>query len=175
VDLSYNAFFHSLTHKHIFLSVASDKTIVKIPSRQIAHQRVTNMSRVRKSQVKQVPRFNYADIDKIPKLVNEIKIAMKRDFAEELIADGTRPFHVHWTDMEHDHLQLQCDFRFDAPPIGTAAMDRKQRVLMTLAKVVKENGKRQNIHYSARSDGWHKTPPRLTIHLFCHRFGVCIA
>lgn len=94
-----------------------------------------------KCQVKETLRFNYADIDKIPKLVQDIKIAMKREFAEELIVDGTRPFHVHWLALEHDHLQVMCDFRFDMPPIGTAYLDLKQRVIMTLVNTVKKNGK----------------------------------
>jgi len=118
---------------------ASDESIVKIPNSQIAHQRVTNLSRVPKCQVKETLRFNYADIDKIPKLVQDIKIAMKREFAEELIVDGTRPFHVHWLALEHDHLQVMCDFRFDMPPIGTAYLDLKQRVIMTLVNTVKKN------------------------------------
>jgi hypothetical protein len=121
------------------MSSASDETLVRIPNTQIVHQRVANMSRVSRFQVKQTLRLNYADILKIPKLVENIKQGMKKDFPETLIVDGSRPFHVHWMDLAHDHLQVECNFRFDQPPTGKAYLDLKQKVIVTLARVVDQN------------------------------------
>lgn len=117
-----------------------DETILKIPNTQLVNQRVSNLSRVPYSQVKQTLRFKHDDIDKIPKLVTSIKDEIKTTFSDSLITEG-RPCRVHFRDIQPDHLEVVCDFRFNLPPTGDKYYDNRQQVIETIARVVKENGK----------------------------------
>ena len=53
--------------------IASGDVITKIPNSQIVNERVSNISRATISRLSQTLRFSYTDIDKIPKVLADIK------------------------------------------------------------------------------------------------------
>ncbi len=89
--------------------------------------------------MKQTLRFQYSDIDKIPDFILCLKEEIKKTFSATLITKD-RPFRVHFRDIEANHLEVVCDFRFNLPPTGDAYYDNRQKVIETIARVVKEKG-----------------------------------
>lgn len=50
-----------------------DDIVTRIPNAQLTRTRISNLSRVKKSRVKQNLRFKYRDLDSIPQVLEEIK------------------------------------------------------------------------------------------------------
>jgi small-conductance mechanosensitive channel len=69
----------------------SDNTVTRVPNALLAEQKISNVSRVRQSQVKQTLRFHYEDADKLPQVIDDIKEEIKKT-CTRMITDGTRPF-----------------------------------------------------------------------------------
>ena len=71
----------------------SDEIMISIPNADLLKERLSNLSRVRHSQVKQVLRLRYDDVDKIPSLIEQIKYEFLFRFfsiAEERRSSGLR-------------------------------------------------------------------------------------
>jgi small-conductance mechanosensitive channel len=131
---------HTFYYTYFKNHEGDDESILKIPNSHLVNQRVCNLSRVRRSQVKQTIRFKYSDMEKIPDFISSLKEEMKKAFSATLITQD-RPFRVHFRDIEANHLEVVCDFRFNLPPTGDAYYDNRQKVIETIAKVVKNKGK----------------------------------
>jgi small-conductance mechanosensitive channel len=86
---------------------SGDNYLTSVPNSKLANQKVSNLSRVRISQVAQTLRFHYEDADEIPALLETIKKEI-REACPRLIADGSRPFRVFWTGFKEDHLEGEC-------------------------------------------------------------------
>lgn len=110
-----------------------DNTILKVPNAALATQKVSNVSRVRQSQVQQTLRLHYDDVDKIPLLIKTIKREI-RTACPKLITDGTRPFSVYWTGFNEDHLEIKVNSHHNIAPLGDAYWKNRQAVLMAIAK-----------------------------------------
>jgi small-conductance mechanosensitive channel len=82
-----------------------DDSKLAVPNADLASQQVSNLSRIHRSQVKQTLRFQYEDVDKLPKLIEDIKQEI-REACPMLIVDGSRPFRVHFTCYQDDHVSL---------------------------------------------------------------------
>ena len=115
-----------------------DEVMVSIPNSQLLNQKVSNLSRVRKSQVKQVLRVKLEDADKIPLLIDRIKHEIKLA-CPELITDGTRPFRVYWTAINEDHCEITIDTRFHIKPTGDVYLINKQNVLAAIHRALKRH------------------------------------
>mmetsp|Transcript_28343 Transcript_28343/g.42372 ORF Transcript_28343/g.42372 Transcript_28343/m.42372 type:complete len:452 (+) Transcript_28343:44-1399(+) len=124
-----------VTHVELRLS---DETIVRIPNSQIFDQRIVNLSRMHRNQVKQTLRFRYEDIDKMPIVTEEIKAEIMASCPK--LIKMNRPFRVHWRGIEKDHLEVVVDCRFNIPPTGTARWDNRQEVLEAIYRAVKRCG-----------------------------------
>jgi Mechanosensitive ion channel len=83
---------------------SGDNSITSVPNSKLASQKVSNLSRVRISQVTQTLRFHYEDADEIPALLDTIKSEIQKA-CPRLITDGSRPFRVFWTGFKEDHLE----------------------------------------------------------------------
>jgi Mechanosensitive ion channel len=83
---------------------SGDNSITSVPNSKLASQKVSNLSRVRISQVTQTLRFHYEDADEIPALLDTIKSEIQ-EACPRLITDGSRPFRVFWTGFKEDHLE----------------------------------------------------------------------
>jgi small-conductance mechanosensitive channel len=115
-----------------------DEITLTVPNADLASQHVSNLSRVNRSQVKQTLRFEYKDVDKLPLVVQDIKKEIK-SACPELISDGTRPFHVHFTGYGPDHCEVRVNAHFDVKPVGDDYWDNRQRVLLAIKKAVKKH------------------------------------
>ena len=117
----------------------TDNIHVRIPNSEIASKRISNVSRAKRSQVKQKIRLRYDDIDKIPKLVDDLKEEVKAA-CPKLVLDGSRPFRVHWRSMADDHVAVVLDTHHDIPPMTQAFYNNQERVMIAIATAVKKNG-----------------------------------
>mgnify|MGYP000399492630 CR=1 FL=1 len=119
-----------------FCFVGSDELVTSIPNTQLADLRISNRSRMKRSQVKQTLRFKHVDIDKIPDLVNEIKDEIAAS-CPKVITDGSRPFRVWWTDIDSDCVKVMVDCRLRNPPTGDKYYEARQTVMEAIAKALK--------------------------------------
>lgn len=117
----------------------SDELAVKIPNTHLAGQRIYNLSRTPRSQVKQTLRISYDDASKIPALLENIKEEIKQA-CPKLITDGSRSFRAHWVNYEADHLQVVVDAHFDIKPTGSEYHENRQNVLEAIYRAVKKTG-----------------------------------
>ena len=115
-----------------------DEIIMKIPNSQLANQRVSNVSRMRKSQVKQFLWIGYNDIYKIPQFIEDVKKEIKAS-CPLLIDDGTRPFWVHWREYASDHLEIVVDTHHNIKPSSMEYYNNRQAVLLAIARAAKKN------------------------------------
>lgn len=115
-----------------------DETTVSIPNSDIFNQRVINLSRGKRCQVKQVLRFSYDDIDKMGVVGDAIKEEIAGS-CHGLITYG-RPLFAHWRDYKSDHLEMVVDCHFEYPPVGTIYWDNRQNVLEAIARATKKCG-----------------------------------
>jgi hypothetical protein len=155
-----------------------DEIFISVPNKDLADQRVSNLSRVKQCSVKQTLRFKYSDIDKIPGCLEAIKEEVKKA-CPTVITDRSRPFRAHISRYNPDHIRADVDFRFRLKPLGgkdivlsflfiyhlpdimvtdtntrlfsspvqsnfmvgkDAFFINRQKVLLIIAKVVKEHG-----------------------------------
>jgi small-conductance mechanosensitive channel len=117
----------------------SDEIMVSIPNGDMLQRQVSNLSRVRFCQVKQMLRFRYKDADKLPALFNAIKEEI-RLACPALITDGSRPFRAYWTDYNDEYLGVMVDTHFRLKPIGDEYWENRQKVLQAIDKAVKKVG-----------------------------------
>jgi hypothetical protein len=111
---------------------------VSIPNTDLLKERVSNLSRVRFSQVKQILRLRYEDVEKIPALIEQIKKEIQRA-CPYVVVDGSRPFRVHWTSMNHDHCEITIDTRHHIKPVGDAYYDNRQNLLTAIYAALKRH------------------------------------
>lgn len=115
-----------------------DEIVMKIPNSQLANQRVSNVSRMRKSQVKQFLWIGYNDIYKIPQFIEDVRAEIKAS-CPLLIDDGTRPFWVHWREFASDHLEIVVDTHHNIKPSSLEYYNNRQAVLLAIARAAKKN------------------------------------
>lgn len=112
-----------------------DEVITKIPNSQLANQRVSNLSRMQRSQVTQTLRFEYEDLPKMPELLESIKQEIQQA-CPNVITDGSRPFRANLNSFNADHIEVVVDTRHNLPPIGKVYFDNRQQVLEAIARAV---------------------------------------
>ena len=116
----------------------SDEIMVSVPNADLAGERVSNLSRLQKCQVKQALRFHHKDVDRLPLVVEDIRKEIK-EACPELITDGSRPFRVHFTSYGPDHCEVRVNTHFKIKPLGDEYWENRQRVLMAIRKAVKQH------------------------------------
>jgi small-conductance mechanosensitive channel len=115
----------------------SNELVTSIPNTQLFNIRISNRSRMKFSQVKQILHVKYDSLDKIPGLVVKIKEEITAS-CPLVITDGSRPFNVWWTDFGSDHIEVTVDCRLGNPPIGQKYYEARQGVLEAIANAVKK-------------------------------------
>eukprot|EP00977_Amphora_coffeiformis_P012021 scaffold2962_cov169-Amphora_coffeaeformis.AAC.8 len=91
-----------------------DNIMVQIPNSSLYKQRVSNLSRVKKSQFEQVLRFKYSDLPEVPAALADIKEEIRAS-CPKLITEG-KPFRAVLTKYETDHVATVVLCHFDIPP-----------------------------------------------------------
>jgi len=114
----------------------SDEITVSVPNTDLVKQQISNLSRVRYSQVKQTLRFKYKESSKLPDVLQSIKEEI-RISCPELITDGSRPFRAHWTSFGPNYLEVEVVAHFRIRPIGEDYWNNRQRVLQAIDRAVK--------------------------------------
>ena len=115
-----------------------DGLIVSIPNSQLAHQKLINISRMWRCQVKETLRFRYDDAESMEELLADIKSEI-RESCPKLIVDGSCPFRAHWRGFRDDHLEVVVDTHFNVKPTGDVYHDNRQNVLKAIYRAVKRN------------------------------------
>mmetsp|Transcript_58395 Transcript_58395/g.173994 ORF Transcript_58395/g.173994 Transcript_58395/m.173994 type:complete len:516 (-) Transcript_58395:474-2021(-) len=119
--------------------MGSDDICARIPNSEIASRRIYNISRMKQSQVKQNLRFNYADIEKIPNVIEDIKGEIIES-CPKLVRDGSRPFRVIWRGYADDHLEVVVNAHFNITPRTNEYYETVQMVMVAIARAAKKNG-----------------------------------
>lgn len=101
-------------------------------------QRVKNLSRVDMCRVQQNLRFQYKDIDLLPKVFQDICQEIK-DACPTVITDGTRPLRAVFVNYREDFLQVVVTAHFHCKPIGQEFYETQQACLFAINNAVKKN------------------------------------
>ena len=91
-----------------------DEIITKIPNTQLSDIRVSNLSNLKFSQVKQSLYFEFKHLDDMPDFVNELEKAIKS--CNKVISDGSRFFLVTWTGYTPKGLEVVVDCKVKYKP-----------------------------------------------------------
>ena len=118
--------------------IGGDNIVVWIPNSSIPGQRVSNISRTKRSRVKQLLRFKYSDLQKLSGVLAAIKAEIQRN-CPKLIIDGSKPFRAVLTAYEPDHVRVEVDCHFEINPGSGEYVETRQQVLLSIANAVKEN------------------------------------
>lgn len=119
----------------------SDEVMRSIPNAELLKQHVSNLSRVRYSQVKQILRFKVKEASKLPALLQSIKDEIQLA-CPEVLTDGSRPFRAYWTDYgtgPHDgssFLEVVVDAHFAIKPTSEQYWENRQRVLQAIHRAI---------------------------------------
>ena len=119
----------------------TDNIVLKVPNSQIYKQRVSNYTKTKQSQVRQVLRFKYADLRNLSKIMNDIKDEIESSCSPSLIVDGSRPFRVYLFSYQEDHIEVIVNCHLNIPPNCGPYYEARQRVLEAIARAVAENNK----------------------------------
>jgi small-conductance mechanosensitive channel len=115
-----------------------DDIYIQIPNSHLLHKPLTNISRAKRCQVKQILRFKYSDLDHIPTILEEIQSRVK-ETCPKLITKGT-PYRAVICSYETDHVQAMVNFHFEIPSQTEAFYRNRQEVLVVIGSVMKEHG-----------------------------------
>lgn len=135
--VAHRCSFHLSVHRRVQI-VGYDNIVLKIPNSSITSQRVSNISRTKLAQVKQVLRFSYDDLDKVPQVLADIKSEIKAH-CPKLITDGSKPFAAVLSQYEPDHIQTVVNCHFEMQPSSAEYSDNKEEVLLAIARAMKKN------------------------------------
>jgi small-conductance mechanosensitive channel len=113
----------------------SNNVITRVPNTLLSSQKVSNLSRIAQSQVKQTLRFGYTDALILPALLEDVKAEIRAS-CPTLITDKSRPFRAFWTDYKEDHLEVMIDTHFNIPPFSDDYWLNRQNVLIAITKAI---------------------------------------
>lgn len=116
-----------------------DELQISIPNKEFSNQRIVNVSRIKYSQVEQSLKFNYADVQKLPSVLEEIKkeIHLSCPLA---VVDGSRPFRVYFKNYGEKYLEVEVDVHFRVCPDGDEYFKVRQDFLMAIHRAVSRKG-----------------------------------
>lgn len=114
-----------------------DDIYIQIPNSLLIHHPLTNITRAKRSQVKQTLRFKYKDLNKIPIILQDIKDAVK-ETCPKLVMEGAT-YRAVITSYESDHVQALVNFHFEIPSQTEAFHRNRQEVLLVIANVMKKH------------------------------------
>jgi small-conductance mechanosensitive channel len=115
-----------------------DDIVTRIPNSEVATQKVSNISRVNRSQVKQILYFDYRDIDKVSKTIADIKTEIALS-CPKLVTDESRPFWCHWREFKETKLEVVVHTHFTIRHGTTEYFDTRQSVLEAIARAARKN------------------------------------
>jgi small-conductance mechanosensitive channel len=117
----------------------NDEVMLTVPNSDLASEKLSNLSRMSRCQVKQVLRIDYKDVDKLPRLCEDIKSEI-RATCPALILDGSRPLRAHWVEYEDLYLKVVIEAHFNIRPVGDEYWENRQKTLQAINRASKKNG-----------------------------------
>ena len=116
-----------------------DDVVTKIPNSQIMNKKISNLSNIHTFQVKQILRFHYEDLDKLPVLLKDIQSEIIAS-CPTVIQDGSHPFRVYLHTYNPDHMEVIANCHFPIPLTNTSqCIETRQTVLLAIAKAMKQH------------------------------------
>jgi len=134
--------------------IGGDNLVTTIPNSQLVTQRVSNITRAKQSQVVQMLRFSYDDLDKLPQLLSDIKLEIEAS-CPKLITDGSKPFTAMLTEYNEDHVRCSVDCHFVIQPSSLEYSINKEQVLLAIARAADKN----SIKFAIPSIYYINSPP----------------
>lgn len=116
-----------------------DNVVTTIPNSKLFNQKISNLSEVDRSQIKQTLRFRYSDIKRMSSTLESIKEEITKA-CPELITDGSRPFRADFFNYNDDHIEIKVNCHFEVKPGSSEYMDARQNMLHAIAVAVEKNG-----------------------------------
>jgi len=110
---------------------------VVVPNKVLVDKEVSNLSRVKTSQVKQQLQFKYQDVHKLPDLMEAIKDEI-RTSCPDVITDGSRPFRAHF-DNFGNKLEVTVEAHFHIEPLSDDYHENRQEVLLAITRAVENH------------------------------------
>ena len=126
-----------------------DNIVTRIPNSQLTKARISNLSRVHQSRLKQNLRFKYSDLEKLPVVLNDIKEEIRLS-CPKLVAEG-KPFHAVLTSYEPDHIRAMVMAHFDIKPVTREFTNNRQEFLLAIARAMKKH----NVSFALPSIVYH--------------------
>mmetsp|Transcript_22405 Transcript_22405/g.33161 ORF Transcript_22405/g.33161 Transcript_22405/m.33161 type:complete len:446 (-) Transcript_22405:96-1433(-) len=115
----------------------SSEMVTAVPNKELSNQRLTNISRNKFSQVKQVVHFEYEDLDKLPALLQEIKKEISRS-CPAVVIDGSKPFRAYFHEYADSFLKIIVDVRMNVTPDSDTYYFNREQVLLAIGRAVKQ-------------------------------------
>jgi small-conductance mechanosensitive channel len=119
----------------------ADDVKVVVPNKQLVDKEVSNLSRVKISQVQQKLQFKSQDIDNVQELPNVME-SIKSEIQSScptVSTDGSRPFRAHWTNVAGGKLEVVVDVHFRIPSTSEKYWDNRQEVLLVITRAVEQH------------------------------------
>lgn len=119
--------------------MGEDSVITTIPNAKLFNQKISNLSEVDRSQVKQTLRFRYSDIKRMSATLESMKEEITKA-CPELITDGSRPFRADLFNYNDDHIEVKVNCHFELKPGSSEYLDARQNMLHAIAVAVEKHG-----------------------------------
>lgn len=116
-----------------------DEVLVSVPSIDLDKKQLANRSRVYTSQVALNLRVHYDHVGQLSQFVQDVQTELKQA-CPKLITDGSRPFRVHWTDYQTDHLTVAINSYYRILFGSDEYWDNRMEVLSAVNRAASRNG-----------------------------------
>ena len=119
-----------------------DSSVIDIPNTQLGGQRLINVSRSNICRVLTTLRFEYADIQRIPKALEAAK-EERIKACPKLITKG-KPFRGMISSFEREYVEATINCSFTLPPTGEDFWANREQMFLAIDRGVKKS----NIQYA---------------------------
>jgi len=125
-----------------------DNIVTRIPNAQLTSARISNLSRVNQSRLKQYLRFQYKDLDQLPDVLSDIKEEIRLS-CPKLIPE--KSFYAVLVSYEADHIRTLILAHFSIKPVTREFVYNRQEFLLAIARATK----RHNVSFALPSMVYH--------------------
>lgn len=105
----------------------------------LSSQKVSNVSRVKISQMKHTVRLKYNAIPKILSIINDIKDDIKLSCPHIILDQTIRPFRIYWTSIQEDHIEIMIDTHHKIIPDTDEYYMNQQFLLLAIFRALEKN------------------------------------
>lgn len=118
-----------------------DNIKTRIPNSQMTTARICNLSKVTRRREQQIVRFRYADLKKVPDVLNEITEEIRLSCPKLSKRPGLLAV---LKNFERDHVEALVRAHFDIPPATTEGLKNRHDFLMAIARAME----RKNVAFA---------------------------